>query len=148
MCYFFSTEERSVPVAPRRTVCNRTPHCRATPQTTCLRSLVEGRGCEKAKAQKKNTRKHKSFLQLKQSKLVHKKARRGGGGVMSPVLLSVTAAHLTSRAGSEECAPTSRVHSSGGETWQRLHSCPAGGGEENSPLTAGVTSGMTEIWTV
>lgn len=37
-CYFCPTEKRSVPVAPQRTVCNRTPHCRAAPQTMCLRS--------------------------------------------------------------------------------------------------------------
>lgn len=51
------TEERSVPVAPRRTVCNRTPHCRAAPQ--CASALGVGwrwRGRTKSNGAKKKTK--------------------------------------------------------------------------------------------
>lgn len=57
-----------VPVAPRRTICNRTPHCRAAPQTICLRCV----------AKKRRRVKSKTFLALKRSAPVQE--ARGAGG--------------------------------------------------------------------
>lgn len=130
VCYFCPTVKRSVPVAPRRTACNRTPHCRAAPQTMCLRSLslfffFRGRwGCQKKqnhaeiKKKKKEEERKKTVLQLRGCAQESAEWR----WTMSPALLSsVTAAHLTS-AGvlmAEECAPTLRVHSSSSSSEER-----------------------------
>lgn len=48
----------------RRTACNRTPHCRAAPQTICLRFFVGW--CEKKKQPDKIRK--KTFLQLKKKR--------------------------------------------------------------------------------
>lgn len=54
--YFCSTEERSVPASPQRTVCNRTPHCRAASQTMCLRCVeVEGTSARGSSRAEKHT---------------------------------------------------------------------------------------------
>lgn len=105
-------EALCVPVAARRTVCNRTPDCRAAPQTMCLRSL-RGGGGERVPKSKKN----KTVLLTETVGACAQKAKRSGGGRRVRCLLPVPAAHLTSEVlMAEECAPTSRV---GEETWQR-----------------------------
>ena len=113
VCYFCPTVKRSVPVAPRRTACNRTPHCRAAPQTMCLRSLspalplslslFRGRwGCQKSKTtprgkkrrRRRRRRRKKTVLQLRACAQESSEWR----WTMSPTLLSsVTAAHLSAR---------------------------------------------------
>ena len=111
VCYFCPTVKRSVPVAPRRTACNRTPHCRAAPQTMCLRSLspalslslFRGRwGCQKSKTtprgkkrrRRRRRRRKKTVLQLRACAQESSEWR----WTMSPALLSsVTAAHLSAR---------------------------------------------------
>lgn len=155
---FLPTEERSVPVAPQRTGCNRTPHCRAAPQTICLRSLEEDAGAKKQLHRRREggrggeKRQEQNFPLTKQSALVHKQKprERGCGWCVCPVLLSDTAAHLTRRVlMAEECAPTSRVHSTAARIdVAAAHSCAAGGGEEYSSVAAAATSGTGRRLTV
>lgn len=70
-----------VPVAPRRTIGNRTTHCRAAPQMICLRCV----------AKKRRRVKSKTFLALKRSAPVREE-REERRRLMRPVLLAVTAA--------------------------------------------------------
>lgn len=120
-CYFLSTEERSVLVSPRRTACNRTPHCRAAPQTTCPRSVVDGRGCEKAtepKKEEEKKEKKKKTQKFPSTKTGRACAQRGRGGVeevewcvrrCSQSQLRVSRAELALRGEErrgEECAST------------------------------------------
>lgn len=103
-----------VPVAPRRTICNRTPHCLAAPQTICLRCV----------AKKRRRVKSKTFLALKRSAPVREE-REERRRLMRPVLLAVTAAQ-----GCEQgfdgwglrphfARPLQQQQQQRGETWQR-----------------------------
>lgn len=116
--------------------------------------MRESDGAEKRRRKKrKRKRKHKSFLQLKQAELVHKEGEEGwrrwsdacGAALTHSCASPEQSWRCAERRGEERSAPPLKQRR---ETWQRLRSCPAGAGEEDSPLTAGGTSGMTEICTV